>query len=74
MVVSTQSFESRGKSIRRRAAEIRQNWSASEKATRTGLPPDMPNRLRRHLVGRPEDTWEVEMNLGLFPWRPVCEP
>jgi hypothetical protein len=74
MVVSTQSFESQGKAIRRRAAEIRENWSKSEKAARTGLPPDMPNRLRRHLVGRLEDTWAVQADMGLFPWRPVCEP
>jgi hypothetical protein len=74
MVVGTQSFEPHGKSIRRRAAEIRRNWSASEKAARAGLPPDMPNRLRRHLIGRPEIRWNVEADLSLFPWRPVCEP
>jgi hypothetical protein len=74
MVISTHSFESQGKGIRRRAAEIRQNWSASEKVARTGLPPDMPNRLRRHLVGRAEISWTVEADWSLFPWRPVCEP
>ena len=74
MVVSTRSFPSGDNAIRRRAAEIRQNWSASEKAARTGLPPDMPNRLRRHLVGRPEIIWTQQADLSLFPWRPVCEP
>lgn len=74
MVVSAQSFESQSKGVRRRAAEVRQNWSASEKAARTGLPPDMPNRLRRHLVGRPDINWEVQPEFALFPWRPVCEP
>jgi hypothetical protein len=39
--------------VRRRAAKIRQNWTASERRRRTGLPPDLPHKLRRHLCGWP---------------------
>jgi hypothetical protein len=32
--------------VRNRAAEIRRNWSPLEKLRRTGLPPDLPAKLR----------------------------
>jgi hypothetical protein len=35
-----------------RAARIRASWSATEQVTRTGLPPDLPLRLRRLIFGR----------------------
>jgi hypothetical protein len=43
--------------VRKRAAEIRQHWSPLEKVQRTGLPPDMPFRLREHLFGATERVW-----------------
>ncbi len=43
--------------VRRRAAEVRRQWSLSERARRTGLPPDMPARLRAHLNDRTESNW-----------------
>ena len=49
--------EARGKEIRQRAAAVRANWSPRERAHRTGLPPDMPVRLRAHLNECPEDKW-----------------
>ncbi len=39
--------------VRRRAAQIRQNWTTSERRRRTGLPPDMPQKLRYYLGGWP---------------------
>lgn len=32
--------------VRKRAAEIRGNWSTSERRRRKGLPPDTPMKLR----------------------------
>ena len=32
--------------VRKRAAEIRGNWSTTEKRRRQGLPPDIPAKLR----------------------------
>lgn len=32
--------------VRKRAAEIRGNWSTSERRRRKGLPPDIPAKLR----------------------------
>ena len=32
--------------VERRAAEVRRSWSLAERMRRTGLPPDMPLRLR----------------------------
>jgi hypothetical protein len=40
----TPFFESR--EIEQRAAEVRRRWSLTERLRRTGLPPDMPIRLR----------------------------
>lgn len=42
--------------VRRRAAEIQENWSPLEKLRRTGLPPDMPPKLRQFL-GSPQRAW-----------------
>jgi hypothetical protein len=76
MVVSSRRFESQG--IQQRAAQVRRQWSSAERATRMGLPPDMPGRLREHLSGRgevnPSGEWWNHGGIDLFPWRPVCEP
>jgi hypothetical protein len=32
--------------VRKRAAEIRGNWSTTERRRRKGLPPDIPAKLR----------------------------
>jgi hypothetical protein len=53
----------RAAEIVRRAAEIRQNWSPRERARRTGLPPDMPERLRARLNGCSASSWPWD---GLF--------
>lgn len=37
--------------VRKRAAEVRRNWSPVEKIRRTGLPPDTPARLRHFILG-----------------------
>lgn len=52
-----------GSGIRARAAEIRQQWSPRERARRTGLPPDLPARLRAHLSDHPQPAWPPA---GLF--------
>lgn len=46
-------------SVAERAAEIRRRWSPVERFHRIGLPPDMPQRLRVQLIGRPECDWPV---------------
>jgi len=55
--MSEQSKKRNSTGIRQRAAAVRENWSPRERAQRTGLPPDMPVRLRAHLNDRPEDCW-----------------
>jgi hypothetical protein len=37
--------------VRKRAAEIRRHWSPLEKLRRTGLPPDIPARLKQFILG-----------------------
>lgn len=39
--------------VRQRAASIRENWSLAERHRRTGLPPDLPEKLRTYLTGWP---------------------
>lgn len=39
--------------VRRRAAKVRENWTLTERRRRTGLPPDMPEKLRNYLSGWP---------------------
>jgi hypothetical protein len=45
--------------IRRRAEEVRTHWSAAEKRRRTGLPPDVPPRLRAFILGQRDSQWRV---------------
>jgi hypothetical protein len=44
--------------VRKRAAEIRREWSPLEKLRRTGLPPDMPATLRQYFSS-PQRAWCV---------------
>jgi hypothetical protein len=43
--------------VQKRAAEIRRHWSPLEKLRRTGLPPDVPARLRQFILGVPQPQW-----------------
>jgi hypothetical protein len=45
--------------VRKRAAQIRRHWSPLEKIQRTGLPPDIPERLRQFILGQPQPTWSA---------------
>jgi hypothetical protein len=45
--------------IERRAAQIRNQWSAAERVRRTGLPPDVPARLQEFILGRRQPQWCV---------------
>lgn len=42
--------------VRQRAAEVRGNWSATERRRREGLPPDIPAKLRNYLMNWRADT------------------
>jgi hypothetical protein len=50
--------------VRRRAAEIRRHWSPLEKLRRTGLPPDMPPKLRQYFLGSPQRAWCIASDAG----------
>lgn len=43
--------------IQKRAEQIRRQWSADERLRRTGLPPDVPPRLRAFILGRRQPHW-----------------
>jgi hypothetical protein len=43
--------------VQQRAAEIRRGWSPLEKIRRTGLPPDVPARLRQFILGHAQPQW-----------------
>lgn len=45
--------------VRRRAAEVRRNWSPLETVRRTGLPPDIPTRLRQFILGEARPEWSA---------------
>jgi hypothetical protein len=45
--------------IRRRAADIRRKWSPLERLRRTGLPPDIPPKLRQYIMGPTQPGWCV---------------
>jgi hypothetical protein len=45
--------------IEKRAARIRSQWSVAERVRRTGLPPDVPARLKEFILGRREPQWCV---------------
>jgi hypothetical protein len=46
--------------VRKRAAEIRNSWTAGERRRRMGLPPDMPSKVRDHLIGPRSITWTAD--------------
>jgi len=50
--------------VRKRAAEIRRHWSPLEKLRRTGLPPDMPPKLRQYFLGSPQRAWCIAYDAG----------
>ena len=52
-------MHSKALEIEKRAAQIRSQWSASERVRRTGLPPDVPARLQEFILGRREPQWCV---------------
>jgi hypothetical protein len=59
--------------VRKRAAEIRQHWSPLEKIQRTGLPPDIPARLRQLFLGTLQPGWSTVAcggRKGSHPMRP----
>lgn len=64
----------RAEAVLRRAAQIRQNWSPEEHARRTGLPPDMPQRLRARLSGCAESNWPPYVVFELIESRLVPLP
>jgi len=53
------SKHSKALEIEKRAAQIRRQWTMSERVRRTGLPPDVPARLQEFILGRREPQWCV---------------
>ena len=53
----TGNFAIESQEVRKRAAEVRNKWSTMEKIRRTGLPPDVPSRLRDFILGEPRHEW-----------------
>lgn len=45
--------------VRKRAAEVRRHWSPVETVRRTGLPPDIPTRLRQFILGESKHEWSA---------------
>ena len=45
--------------IQKRAEQIRMQWSADERLRRTGLPPDVPPRLRAFILDRRHPRWHL---------------
>jgi hypothetical protein len=45
--------------IEKRAARVRSQWSFAERVRRTGLPPDVPSRLREFILGHQQAQWCV---------------
>jgi hypothetical protein len=57
MVSITKSFDLL--EVQERAAQIRSHWSPAERRRRTGLPPDVPPRLREFIVGERQSKWST---------------
>ena len=58
--------------VERRAAEVRRQWSMAERIRRTGLPPDMPFRLRDlperlRAVDFGRSSWNVDGQFVVVP-------
>jgi hypothetical protein len=45
--------------IEKRAAQIRSQWSPTERVRRTGLPPDVPARLQEFIMSPRQPEWRV---------------
>ncbi|MCI0332431.1 MAG: hypothetical protein L0228_04315 [Planctomycetes bacterium] len=45
--------------VRRRAADVRRQWSPLETIRRTGLPPDVPALLRQFILGERQPAWST---------------
>ncbi len=45
--------------IEKRAAKIRSQWSVAERTRRTGLPPDVPARLRDFILNCRQPQWSA---------------
>jgi hypothetical protein len=45
--------------IEKRAAQVRGQWSPAERRLRTGLPPDVPARLRDLILAPRQSTWRA---------------
>ena len=43
--------------IEKRAAQVREHWSAAERVKRMGLPPDVPPRLRAFILDGRQPQW-----------------
>lgn len=51
--------------VRKRAAEIRGHWTSLERLHRTGLPPDVPARLRNYILGRTVQAWPSTVRMAV---------
>jgi hypothetical protein len=58
--------------IRHRAAAIRRNWSPSERHRRTGLPPDLPPRLRQFILSERSAAWTTAPVESREKMRVIC--
>jgi hypothetical protein len=55
--MATLHHKTEAQEVRKRAAEIRRGWSPLEKIRRTGLPPDVPARLKQFILGGSQPNW-----------------
>jgi len=55
--MATLRKELKAQDVQQRAAEIRRQWSPLEKLRRTGLPPDVPARLKQFILGQSQLSW-----------------
>jgi hypothetical protein len=55
-------YKTETREVQQRAAEVRSHWSSLEKIQRTGLPPDVPARLRQFILGDSQPAWSVVAN------------
>jgi hypothetical protein len=55
--MATRHHKVEAQEVQKRAAEIRRHWSPLEKLRRTGLPPDVPARLRQFIMSGSTADW-----------------
>jgi hypothetical protein len=63
-VMATRHKSVDSQEVQRRAAEIRRHWSPLEKIQRTGLPPDIPARLKQFILGPAQAQWSAAVCTG----------